>query len=126
MTLRRAVSFALVGWYLMVPMSLRAAGGFAVPGTADIETGTVWFLMASPWFAPPPFAQWIKIQTFPTEAECEAQASAALKHYRRVKRTEPGWRDPFCQPTIGLLSCFRRDIFRHRCVASDDPRLRGN
>ena len=38
MKLRHAAALALVGWYLMMPLPLRADGPIAVPGTADVET----------------------------------------------------------------------------------------
>jgi hypothetical protein len=34
---RHTAALALVGWYLMVPLPLRADGPIAVPGTADVE-----------------------------------------------------------------------------------------
>ena len=80
---RHVAALALVGWYLMVPLPLRADGPIAVPGTADVETG-LWYLMMAPTndSAPTcndcevpfdrtrPLSQWRVYQAFPTKHEC--------------------------------------------------------
>lgn len=103
---RHVAALALVGWYLMVPLPLRADGPIAVPGTADVETG-LWYLMMAPTndSAPTcndcevpfdrtrPLSQWRVYQAFPTKQEC-------LDH-------PPGNAEDF------------------HCVATDDTRLKG-
>ena len=105
MNLRHAAALALVGWYLMVPLPLRADGPIAVPGTADVETG-LWYLMiaptndsaptcndcAVPFDLTRPLTDWRIQQAFPTEHEC-------LDH----------------RPGNAEVS---------RCVATDDTRLK--
>ena len=119
-SIKLKAALALVGC-LMLPTPLLAEP-FAVPGTADTAT-TVWYLMAPPYYGPPPFTGWIKVGTFPTKGDCEANASAAIGHYLRVNEAKP---DPFCAPTHGHMACRASRRSHPTCVASDDPRLKEN
>jgi hypothetical protein len=102
---RHAAALSLVVW-LLLPLPLHAAGPIAVPGTADVETG-LWYLMMAPanLSAPAcndcevpfdrtrPLSEWSINQAFATEREC-------LDH----------------RPGNAEVS---------KCVATDDPRLKG-
>jgi hypothetical protein len=81
-------AFTLAIWYLVTPPAL-----FSSQNGQEIA----------------PMAQWRKVQTFPSEQDCN--------------RARPGWSK--LDPTSGTYRSFPpEDFYDARCVAADDPRLK--
>jgi hypothetical protein len=143
MNLGHTAALALVVWCLTMPSALRADGSIAVPGTADVETGT-WELLQPPSYplvvpVPPGgtpsatdfaafYSQWTRIKTFPTEKECHAQANDALAEYQSKQEGKALAR---LSAQLGVRVVSGHGDIRSlaeektlRCVASDDPRLK--
>ena len=89
MILRHAAAFALVGWYLMAPPPVRAAGGCDHVGgpmdpvdcDGEAVPGTLWYLMSPPLVPftfgeshsdlAAPLSRWMTDGTYPTKQECD-------------------------------------------------------
>ena len=113
MKLQHVAAFALVGWYLMLPSPLRAAGDpFTVPGTADVvET---WYLVL------PNATGLTKIKSFATEAECRAGTIRGLSDTHPQPQNDPMFN---YRSAVGLITVNRAEVQQARCIPGDDPRL---
>ena len=139
---RHAAALALVGWYLMVPLPSRAAGG--LPGSVDVKAGRIyaasealgaqdnddsqirdeieheWYLMCPPFTTKPPgvaanapFPQWRLGTHWPNREVCEKQrASAARIAMDKFATSE---KENLRVAAAALQHCL--------CFSSNDPRL---
>ncbi len=99
---RHAAALALVGWYLMLPPVVPVEGP---PRTIH-------------WSEDAPLNQWKIAQSFDTAAECTATMMEERKasHERLKKRGA----------TPEQMATMDKFMATNICVASDDPRLKGN
>jgi len=117
---RHAAALALVGWYLMIP---------------PLPTTSGWFSNSS---APAPISQWKLWASFDSAMLCEAYRGADdstwLDTVRRLGAEELGVEAERRNPPKSKTSKaaneavdeFRDRMDRARCIATDDPRLKGN
>jgi hypothetical protein len=97
--LRHAAALALVGWYLMVP-----------PGERCLEPSEQ------------PLSKWSTFESFDTAAECRAFQAITIKTTKNLdcssarKATRKEW----------VKNQMRWAAMFGECIASDDPRLKGN
>jgi hypothetical protein len=113
----RAVVLALVGWYLIAPPYMEEEPHVGAP---DINLDA-------------PLSAWSPRGVFDSEIECgEARiranndADRALgKMYERSKRKSGGLAEPFRGFELSTAE-YLESMMWPKCVASDDPRLKGN
>ena len=119
MKLRHTAALALVGWYLMVPYP-------DVPGK-------------SPNFKAP-LSQWNQMGAFDTAPACdkerESRRKLALRALEQVKREMEASPDTGKRPLSEVApkvyddtvtaTTFELAMEAARCIASDDPQLKGN
>jgi len=117
MNLRHAAALALVGWYLMVPQP-------DAPGKAPNANA--------------PLSQWNQMGAFDNASNCEKEreyrrrvAVKALGEVKQEVAALPDSRQPLAKvsPKVAQdatdVSNFTIGIEASRCIASDDPRLKG-
>ena len=99
MNLRHAVALALVGWYLMTPPLSGRPGAYVVSDGAALS-------------------QWHIDQSFDSAIECEQARidHVASERYIAEKAGHPN-------PGEDVLV---RDAMTSQCIATNDPRLKGN
>ena len=97
MKARHAAALALVGWYLMTPPLLETQVGVGLDE---------------------PLSRWDIQRAFDTAAECEAARSLWI-HENGLKSTKKAIRRG--SPEMGGLW-----VSGSKCIATDDPRLKGN
>ena len=110
MSFRHVAALASIGWYLMVPQAARRE-------PLLLETNK-------------PFSQWETRQSFDTAQECRA-AQHRIKVYldaaisQRLKEAcsqKAYINDPVSQ----MLWTEQAKVGTSKCIATDDPRLKGN
>ena len=101
MNLRHAAAIALVGWYLLMPP-------IAMEGERAKVDGSV------------PLSQWDHgDRVYQTESECEEE-NAKL---RAIAESHKNWIGP--SGSVAAASDRYVLLTNQRCVATDDPRLKG-
>jgi hypothetical protein len=96
MKARPVAALALVGWYLMVP-----------PPSSGVD----WHIRATA-----PLNQWLVAHTFDTAKECEDYHTLVLQQVKGKTSINPQNGDEAAATGMSLS----------QCIASDDPRLKGN
>jgi len=100
MKLRHAAALALVGWYLMLPPQHG--------GSADFNTHA-------------PLSEWTVLEKYDDTSACERGKMDQLsKWYDRASVDRPGTKEA----EKDILMTIR--LNDSQCIASDDPRLKGN
>jgi hypothetical protein len=138
MNIRHAAALALAGWYLMLPPTQEMVdpichGRFSLSGLISGLTESAsdrlkrcdreaLFLVFDA-----PFLQWVQGGEFETLAECRADQQKPLT---QEEKAEAGLTGAF---TAGsgvskddLMRTLEHAISASKCLASDDPRLKGN
>jgi hypothetical protein len=121
--LRHAAALALVGWYLVTPHTF--------PNSREPNLSM-------------PLSQWSRIGPVPSKSDCEARLSASMrknddpaerekfkKEYlpalrAEVQREWPNQKVPDNYFDKGYFDDLDRYLKLSQCIASDDPRLKGN
>jgi hypothetical protein len=99
MTLRHAAALALVGWYLMVPPTF--------DGQVRVNINA-------------PIAKWTYFESYDSAQQCEHERTTlALKLSRTLTQAQGA------NPRTTKESTATQFLFG-KCVATDDPRLKGN
>jgi hypothetical protein len=98
---RHAAALALVGFYLMVPPQICSSGY----GTVNVNANE-------------PLSKWTIWHAFDTATECESQLET-LKE-AAFQRAQTGRSQGFLQKLLD------NQYFHGQCIATDDPRLKGN
>ena len=98
MKLRHAAALALVGWYLMLPPDQNPA----LPAR-DITA---------------PISEWVRVGSFDSAVACEAEQQKRVQFYIHLGLTTPEATSTYRDRTL--------DYENAQCIASDDPRLKGN
>jgi hypothetical protein len=97
-TVRHAAALALVGWYLMVPpLTTSTAGRTLVNSSA-------------------PLTAWLTIASYDTARECNAVWTDTLRTRTAIVAALGEKSSPFVKGGA---------VAAARCIASDDPRLKG-
>ena len=99
MKLRHSAALALVGWYLMLPPDQNPA----LPATRDITA---------------PISEWVRVGSFDSAVACEAEQQKRVQVYIHLGLTTPEAASTYRDRTL--------DYENAQCIASDDPRLKGN
>jgi hypothetical protein len=100
MTIRHAVAFALVGWYLMVPPT--------IPGTSEVNQSAL-------------LSQWKIRRKFP-HSQGARLAKARLYDQALAAQTE----NDAVNPRRGGIPALHCILCKAQCVAEDDPRLKAH
>jgi hypothetical protein len=107
---RHAAALASIGWYLMVPQASRRM-------PLLLETNKS-------------LSQWETRQSFDTARECEAaqhKIHAYLEAATSQRRNEAGSQKAYVDdPVSQMLWTEEAKIATSKCIATDDPRLKGN
>ena len=98
MNIRHAAALALVGWYLMTPPPL-------FHSTPDVDLDA-------------PLRKWTVYEALDSAQECEADRNAS---YHLANQKALG--DPTDDPKLRIM---RDQLAASQCIATDDPRLKGN
>jgi hypothetical protein len=109
-------ALALVACCLLPSSPLHAAGAIVVPGTADLVP---WKLLRPPAGEDTnlPYAKWTEVNTFPTEEECRKAAGSVWREYERKQQEN--------RRSDSLLMMEIHEEETKFCLATDDPRLKG-
>jgi len=140
MTLRHAVSFALVGWYLMLPPSQEALDAscsnhmgildsliYSLKMESDSDRIKRCDREAIQLVLDAPFSQWYQTDEFETLAECRAQQQQPPTEQEKSRmKSLSGLTAGSGISEDDLIRFLKQDIMLSKCLASDDPRLRGN
>ena len=104
MNLRHAAAFALVGWYLMVPSMMDCVG------VAQCR--------------PRPVSKWTIERSFDTAADCQESADRLQQEaIGELTQAAKRWKDGHLLTVPEAASAASGNA---QCIASDDPRLKGN
>jgi len=107
---RHAATFALVGWYLLVP-------------SVGYQSATnVWTMGGYDEHGKPVYSDWRTYGSYDTAAECQNHISGLDPTESPVIPTDEGAiRNP-----IGLAKVVRAAVKQAICIKADDPRLKSN
>jgi hypothetical protein len=114
--LYHTAALALVGWYLMMPPATRG-----------------WFSATTTHNDSAPLSQWTTLRSFDTSLECQTYLGrddstwqdAETRRFNRFlseRKQSSGKVTPWDQ----ILAERRGEMDHARCIATDDPRLKGN
>jgi hypothetical protein len=110
MKARHAAALMLVGWVLLVP------------GISYQSATNVWTVDGYDEHKKPVYSAWENQESYDTAAECQNQLSKLDPTESPVMPTAEGAvRNP-----IGLADAVRGSVKQAVCIATDDPRLKGN
>jgi hypothetical protein len=104
MRLRHAAALTLAGWYLMMPPH------GSVKMITEADRVVTWA-----WVRPVPLAGWSIVQGFDRADECTKQKGQLLQSAIAASNSNDK-----------VFSKRVAEMFAAQCIATDDPRLKGN
>src|SRR6266851_1454126 len=108
MKLHHVAALALMGSYLLMPPLKSDLRGN--PDDVDLEA---------------PLTEWKIEKSFDSAAECMEHISWQSAHVKELVRGAPGRKD-HKELAKSFTKIFRKAADSAQCIASDDPRLKGN
>jgi hypothetical protein len=109
---RHVAALALVGWYLIVPPASDWKRFQAV------EEVSGYFAHLGP-FNPAPFEKWKKLGEFYSQGNCESSRKSIVRRDGTITGKP-------MLPNGSMPSATQYQASHATCIASDDPRLKGN
>lgn len=112
MKLCHAAAFALVGWYLMLPP----------PHTEYAQSGQILDVRADD---EAPLSEWAIARSYDTAAQCMAEKDARIAELKPRVKPDILPKQNSVQELFGQRLLDQQNAMA-RCIATDDPRLKGN
>jgi hypothetical protein len=127
MKLRHAAALALVGWYLMVPPRGVESKDISHHLFHDTKEATDALLNKTAEIGPDPtqpYSDWAIMSSYDTGGQCEQERRKYLEIAANAKERE--YRDSQGQPLSDQIKISTKQYEFAVCIATDDPRLKGN